>query len=100
VLFLNDNARRNVREIQAVPRAAYRSPEDSVLEEGANDWDAAASPACRDHRDFHDMATPERNRFFVKRSPSGEMAMVNNSPSISISRRMVLSSLVDMSLYT
>src|SRR5215207_7596279 len=54
------------------------------------------SPPYRSHRVFQDSATPERNRFFVRRNPSGEIEIVNGSPSISISRRIVLSSLVDM----
>jgi hypothetical protein len=48
------------------------------------------------HIDFQDSATPDRNRFFVRRNPSGEMVIVNDSPSISISRRMVFWSLVGM----
>jgi hypothetical protein len=51
------------------------------------------------HNDFQDNATPERNRFFESRTPSGEIAMVNVSPSISTSRRIVFSSLVGMSCY-
>ena len=57
-----------------------------------------ASPPCLAHKDFHESATPERKRFRVNRNPSGEMLMVNGSPSISISRRMVFSSLVGMRL--
>ena len=45
---------------------------------------------------FHDISIPERNRFFVKRSPSGEMATVYASPSMRISRRIVRSSFVAM----
>jgi hypothetical protein len=51
------------------------------------------------HSNFQDSATPERNRFFESRTPSGEMAMVKVSPSISTSRRIVFSSLVGMSGY-
>jgi len=57
-----------------------------------------ASPPCLAHKDFHESATPERKRFRVNRNPSGEMLIVNGSPSISISRRMVFSSLVGMRL--
>src|SRR6476469_6989540 len=45
---------------------------------------------------FHDISTPERNRFFVRRNPSGEIATVYGSPSMMISRRIVRSSLVAM----
>ena len=54
------------------------------------------SPTYLCHSVFQDSATPERKRFFVRRNPSGEMEIVYGSPSISISRRMVFSSLVDM----
>lgn len=67
---------------------AYRSSGESV--------ELGASWPRRTQRDFQDNATPDRNRFFVRRNPSGEMAMVNASPSISISRLIVLSSLVAM----
>ena len=59
--------------------------------------EVVAAPApSRVHIDFQDNATPERNRFFVRRSPSGEMITVKGSPSISISRRTSFSSLVAM----
>jgi hypothetical protein len=45
---------------------------------------------------FQDIMTPERKRFLVKRSPSGEIATVNGSPSMVISRRMIRSSFVAM----
>src|SRR2546423_14710985 len=56
----------------------------------------ADPPPNRTHSIFQDSATPERNRFFVRRNPSGEMEIVNGSPLISISRRIGLSSFVAM----
>ena len=50
----------------------------------------------RVHRSFHDISTPERKRFFVRRSPSGEIATVYDSPSMVISRLIVRSSFVAM----
>jgi len=45
-------------------------------------------------------ARPERNRFRVSFTPLGEIATVNGSPSISISRRISFKSFVAMPLYT
>src|SRR3712207_1974140 len=64
------------------------------------DSSAMAGPSSPRHRARQESARPDRKRFLVNRMPSGEMATVNGSPSISISRRMVLSSLVVMRINT
>ena len=53
---------------------------------------SAFSPLCHRARQLN--ARPERKRFFVSFTPVGEMATVNGSPSISISRRISFKSLV------
>jgi len=57
---------------------------------------SAAAFTLSFHIALQDKTTPDRPRFFVKRSPLGVIVIVNGSESISISRRSVLSSLVAM----
>jgi hypothetical protein len=69
------------------------------VDEGVDDASTSCfSTLCQSARQLS--ARPERNRFRVSFTPLGEIATVNGSPSISISRRISFKSFVAMPLYT
>lgn len=59
---------------------------------------SSSLPLCQSARQLN--ARPERKRFRVSFTPLGEIATVNGSPSISISRRISFTSFVAMPSYT
>lgn len=76
--------------------SARRDPDpysdDAASAEGP--VDCSSFPLCQSARQLS--ARPERKRLRVSFTPCGEIAIVNGSPSIPISRRISLRSLVDI----